>query len=227
MNMYEFLTGPMAWITFGVFFIGIVIRILLYVRGLDWRLDRVTYTRNIFYGIKGATRSVVFWLVPFGTRSWRNNPVFSCIVFVFHILLMMTPVFLAAHQILLKERWGVSFYMLPETVADIFTILVIAAAVFFILRRISMPEVRILTDVYDILVIMIAVMPFITGFFAQHQVTPYRFWLYAHIISGEIMLMAIPFTKLSHFVLFFLSRIQLGMDFGIKRGGMKGKGLAW
>jgi nitrate reductase gamma subunit len=49
----------------------------------------------------------------------------------------------------------------------------------------------------------------------------------AHIICGEIMLIAIPFTKLSHMVMFFLSRGQLGMDYGIKRGGMKGKGLAW
>ncbi|MEJ2661725.1 MAG: hypothetical protein P8Z73_13520 [Desulfobacteraceae bacterium] len=41
------------------------------------------------------------------------------------------------------------------------------------------------------------------------------------------MLVAIPFTKLSHFLLFFLSRAQLGMDFGIKRGGMKSKGMPW
>ncbi len=42
-----------------------------------------------------------------------------------------------------------------------------------------------------------------------------------------MMLIAIPFTKLSHLVLFFCSRVQLGMDYGIKRGGMKGKGLVW
>jgi len=42
------------------------------------------------------------------------------------------------------------------------------------------------------------------------------------------MLIAVPFTKLSHFVLFFMSRGQIGMDFGIKRGGMKNpKGFAW
>ena len=52
-------------------------------------------------------------------------------------------------------------------------------------------------------------------------------WVMAHIICGEIMLIAIPFTKLSHVILFFLSRAQIGMDYGIKRGGMKGKGLAW
>jgi hypothetical protein len=49
----------------------------------------------------------------------------------------------------------------------------------------------------------------------------------AHIISGHIVLIAIPFTKLSHFLLFFMTRAQLGMDYGIKRGGMKGKGIAW
>jgi nitrate reductase gamma subunit len=227
LTMYEFLTGPMAWIAFCVFIIGIIVRTVLYIRGLDWRLDRVTYTQNVSYGLKGAARSVFFWLIPLGTRSWRNNPLFSCVAFGFHFLLMATPVFLAAHQILLKERWGVSFFTLPEAVADIFTLLVILAALFFMLRRLSLPEVRILTNAYDVLVIMIAVMPFVTGFIAQHQAGSYAFWLCAHIISGEIMLMAIPFTKLSHFILFFLSRIQLGMDYGIKRGGMKGKGMAW
>ncbi len=49
----------------------------------------------------------------------------------------------------------------------------------------------------------------------------------AHIIAGEIWLIAIPFTKLSHFLTFFLSRIQIGMDYGIKRGGMKSKGMPW
>jgi len=34
-------------------------------------------------------------------------------------------------------------------------------------------------------------------------------------------------TKLSHIILFFMSRAQLGMDFGIKRGGMKGGGATW
>jgi hypothetical protein len=40
------------------------------------------------------------------------------------------------------------------------------------------------------------------------------------------MLIAIPFTKLFHVVGFFLSRAQIGMDFGIKRD-FKGKGFAW
>ncbi|MFZ3047648.1 MAG: hypothetical protein WA151_17185 [Desulfatirhabdiaceae bacterium] len=225
--MYEFVTGPLAWLAFLVFFIGVIARIVLYVRGLDWKLDRVTYTVNVSYGIKGALRSIFVWLFPFGTRSWRFYPFLTVLVFVFHIGILITPVFLIAHNMMLWERWGIRLWTIPEPVADILTIAVMVSAVFLILRRIALPEVRILTTAYDYLVIAIAVAPFFTGYMAHIQATDYRFWLILHILSGEIMLMAIPFTKLSHFVNFFLSRAQLGMDFGIKRGGMKSKGLAW
>ena len=148
-------------------------------------------------------------------------------VFVFHICLLITPVFLMGHNVLLLERWGFSLPTLPEGVADAMTLALILAAAFIILRRIALPEVRILTKPYDFLVLAIAVAPFLTGFIAYHQVGNYDFWIVAHVLSGEIMLVAIPFTKLSHFLLFFLSRAQLGMDYGIKRGGMKNKGMAW
>lgn len=225
--MYQFVTGPLAWLSFGIFFIGIIVRAVLYIKGLDWKMDRVTYSVNISYGIKGALRSVFFWLIPFGTRSWRVKPGFTILFFTFHTGLLLTPVFLAAHNILLRERWGISLPTIPDPLADILTIGVIVSAVFIILRRIALPEVRILTTVYDLLVLLIATAPFITGFIAYHQAPGYQFWLILHVLCGEAMLIAIPFTKLSHFVLFFMSRAQLGMDFGIKRGGMKGKGFAW
>ena len=51
--MYEFVTGPLAWLAFAVFFVGIVVRLVMYVRGLDWKLDRVTYSVNTAYGVRG------------------------------------------------------------------------------------------------------------------------------------------------------------------------------
>jgi len=225
--MYQFVTGPLAWLSFGIFFIGIIVRTVLYIKGLDWKMDRVTYSENVSYGIKGALRSIFFWLIPFGTRSWRTKPGFTILFFAFHAGLLLTPVFLSAHNFLLRERWGISLPAIPDPLADILTILVIVSAVFIILRRIALPEVRILTTVYDLIILLIATAPFITGFIAYHQAPGYQFWVILHVLCGEAMLIAIPFTKLSHFVLFFMSRAQLGMDFGIKRGGMKGKGFAW
>jgi len=151
----------------------------------------------------------------------------TILFFLLHFGLLFTPVFLKAHNMILKERWGISLFTLPEFVADILTLLVIGTAVVLILRRIALSEVRILTTAYDYLIIAIAVAPFITGYLAHCQVSNYNFWLILHILTGELWLIAIPVTKLSHFILFFLSRAQLGMDYGIKRGGMKGKGLVW
>ncbi len=225
--MYEFLTGPMLILTFVIFFIGIIWRTIWYFRGLSWQLDRVAYKPHLSYGIKGALRSVIFWLLPFGTRSWRFYPGTTLLVFAFHIGLLFTPVFLKAHNIILNERFGISLPTLPEGLADALTLMVIISAFFLLLRRIAYPQHRIITTAYDYLLLLIAAAPFITGFMAFHQVLNYQFWLIAHIISGEVFLVAIPLTKLSHFIGFFLSRIQLGMDYGIKRGGMKGKGMAW
>ena len=225
--MYQFITGPLLWLSFAIFAVGCIVRIVLYIKGLDWQMDRVAYTAHLSYGIKGAIRSIVFWLLPFGTKSWRFYPVFTVMFFVFHICLIFTPLLLVAHNVILKQRWGISLFTLPEGVTDIMTVAVIIAVIFMIVRRIALSEVRILTSAYDYIILAITVAPFVTGFIAYHMAPGYTFWLMAHIITGEIMLIAIPFTKLSHFVLFFMSRAQLGMDYGIKRGGMKGKGLAW
>lgn len=225
--MYQFVTGPLLWLSFIIFVVGCIVRIVRYIRGLDWQADRVAYSEHFSYGMKGAIRSVAFWLVPFGTRSWRSNPFFAVLFFIFHICLIVTPIFLLAHNIILKERWGFSLWALPESVADSMTIALIVSAIFIILRRIALSEVRILTSAYDYLVLAIAVAPFISGFIAHHLASDSSCWTIVHILCGEIMLIAIPFTKLSHFVLFFMSRGQLGMDYGIKRGGMKGKGFAW
>ena len=225
--MYEIVTGPLVWLAFAVFFIGLIVRAVLYVKGLDWKLDRVTYSVNTSYGVKGAARSILFWLMPFGTRSWRNNPWFTLWVFLMHVGLLITPVFLLGHNVLMRERLGFSLWTIPEGLADFLTILVMVSVVFLILRRIALPEVRLITSAYDYLLLAIAVAPFVTGFIAFHAAANYSTWIIIHALCGEIFLVAIPLTKISHFILFFFSRAQLGMDYGIKRGGMKNKGIAW
>lgn len=226
-TMYEFVTGPLAWISFGIFFVGIIGRIVWYIRGLNWQLDRVAYTEHMKHGLIGAAKSIFHWLIPFGSRSWRFYPAMTVFFFLFHIGLVIVPLFLEAHLIILQERWGFRWFSISNTTADTLTILMMVAAVFLIMRRIALPEVRILTTAYDYLLLAITIAPFLTGFIAAHTVANYNAWIIAHVLTGELMLVAIPFTKLSHFVLFFMSRAQIGMDYGIKRGGMKGRGLSW
>ncbi len=225
--MYEFVTGPLAWLAFIVFFAGVVYRVVWYFRGLHWQMDRVAYRPHLKFGIKGAIRSIFYWILPFGTVGWRAKPFMTILFFVFHVGLLITPIFLQAHNVLLQERWGISLWTISDATADSLTVLMIVAALFLVLRRIAYPEIRILTTAYDYLLLAISVAPFLTGFVAYHQYGNHELWVILHVICGEIMLVAIPFTKLSHFVLFFCSRAQIGMDFGIKRGGRKGTSFSW
>jgi nitrate reductase gamma subunit len=225
--MYQFVTGPLLWLSFLVFIVGSITRVVLYIRGLNWKLDRVTYRVNTSYGVKGALKSILFWLTPFGSRNWRVKPVFTVLFFAFHLGLVITPLFLVAHAVLLKERWGLGWPTIPNALADALTITVIVTGLMLFVRRLIRPEVRILSTLQDYLLLIVAMAPFITGLLAGQGGQNYQFWMIFHILAGELWLVAIPFTKLSHVVLFFCSRAQVGMDFGIKRGGMKGSGVVW
>ncbi len=225
--MYAFLTGPMLWLSFAIFFIGCIYRIVKYVKGLSWQLDRVPYGHYRDLAVKGALKSIFHWLTPYASRSWRVKPVFAAAFFLFHIGLVIVPIFLFGHVMVLSERFGISWPTLPAGVADLLTILAILAGVFILLRRYALPEVRIITSPHDLLIMAISLAPLITGYVAAHQAGGGGAWLTAHVLTGEIMLIAIPFTKLSHVVLFFMSRAQIGMDFGVKRGGQRGSGIVW
>jgi nitrate reductase gamma subunit len=226
--MYEFLTGPMFYISIAVFVIGLLVRALLYIRGLDWKLDRVAYRAHPGAGFKGALRSILFWLLPFGARSWRVQPFMTVVFFVFHIGAVALPLFLMAHNLVLAEKFGFSFFTLPPLLADGLTWALLVAAVLLLLRRIALPEVRSMSTAHDYFILALSAAPFVTGLICRYAAADtYSTWLIVHIIAGELLLILAPFTKLSHIVLFFMSRAQIGMDFGIKRGGMKGKGMAW
>lgn len=223
--MYELVSGPLAWISFIVFFVGIIWKVIWYIKGLDWAKDRVAYGDPA--GIPGAIKSIYHWLIPFGSQSWRNNPFFTIGTFVFHICLLAIPLFLLGHNIMLEEAIGVSWFTISDSTADLMTVLFFVAVLFLIIRRIVNPVARLITTGKDYLIIAIAAAPFVTGFLAYHQMLDYKTILTIHILCGELMLVSIPFTKLSHFVLFFCSRAQLGMDYGIKRGGKRGRGICW
>jgi nitrate reductase gamma subunit len=225
--MYQIITGPLLWLAFGICIVGLIVRVVQYIRGLDWKLDRVAYSAHPYLGLKGAIQSIIHWLIPYGSFGWRAKPVYTMVFFAFHIGLVVTPLFLPGHAIILQERWGIHWPTISMALADVLTITVVVTAIFIAIRRIALPEVRIVTTFYDFFLLLLTVTPFVSGFLAVHQFGDYTFWLYTHILSAELLLIAIPFTKLYHIVGFFLSRGQLGADFGIKRGYKAKGGFAW
>ncbi len=225
-QLYHFLTGIGLAVALLIFFVGLIVRLIHYFRGLDWRLERVAYKPYLGLGMKGGIHSAFKWLLPFGTYGWRAQPFFTVCFFLLHFGAVLIPLFLIGHTEILRLRLGISFPSMPQPLSDVLTVAAIIGLILIVLRRISLPEVRILTTAYDYFIIALVAVPFVTGFVAR--LGGGEVWLIIHIISGEIMLILAPFTKLSHIALYFASRWQIGADFSIKRGGQtRGPCFPW
>jgi nitrate reductase gamma subunit len=144
----------------------------------------------------------------------RRHPAMTVVTFAFHFCLIITPLFLLAHGVLWDEAWHFSWGHLPERMTDIMTLVVIFGGLFFLVRRLTRPEVQFVTSASDYIILGIVVAPFITGFLAYHQWLNYPFFMILHILAGEIMLMAIPFTRLVHMVFAPFTRAYMGSEFG-------------
>lgn len=209
-SLYNFVAGPLAWVAFILFIGGCLYRLIVMIKEI-YQKEPFIFS---YFSFKYGFRSILHWLTPFGTTNMKKNPVLTVVTFVFHICLIITPIFLMAHIILWDESFDISWPALPNVVADLMTVLVIFSCAFFLYRRLSQPDVKFLTSTSDYVILGIVAAPFITGFIAYHQLFAYRFMLILHVLSGEVMLAAIPFTRLSHMIYSPFTRAYIGSEFG-------------
>ena len=71
--MYQFVTGPLAWISFGIFIVGMIYKIISLIR-LTRKKDKVVFNH---FSLGWSVNSIIHWLVPFGSRSMREKPAFT------------------------------------------------------------------------------------------------------------------------------------------------------
>lgn len=212
-SVYNVVSGPLVWVSVIVFIGGSLYR-LVSMAVLAKKKDGLIYT---YMSLRYALRSILHWITPFGSENMRKHPVMTIVTFVFHISLFAAPLFLFAHISLIHESWEVSWWFMPNALADVLTLVVVGACFFFLVRRIVLPEVNYLTTLSDYIILLIVAMPFITGFWAYHQLPGVSLAGILHIISGEILLAVIPFTRLSHMLFFPFTRGYMGSEFGAIR----------
>jgi nitrate reductase gamma subunit len=209
-TLYIFVSGPLAWVAFIIFFGGSLFRLISLII-LVHRKEKFIYS---YMSLKYSLRSILHWSTPFATDNMRKHPALTMVAFAFHICLLLTPIFLLAHVTLIDESWNVSWWTLPEGATQIMTLIVIAGCVFFLVRRLVSPEVNYVTSASDYIMLAIIAEPFVTGFLAYYQWFEYQIFMLLHVLSGEVMLVAIPFTRLSHMLFAPLTRAYMGSEFG-------------
>jgi nitrate reductase gamma subunit len=212
--VYNFAVGPMVWLAFTVLIAGLVYRLIRYRRkALAASKGLPSDFRTIW-----AVGSLMHYLLPLN-RTVKSSPWSTAAGFALHIPLLLLAFFLSAHVIMLEQSWGVSWPTIPDVWADVLTIIALAALAFLAVKRLVHPALRGLTEPQDLLILLLVALPLATGLAAHRQWGDYPLMLTLHVLSANILLMSIPFTKLSHMALFFVSRAATGSDFGKRQVG--------
>ena len=154
--------------------------------------------------MSSGLRTIVTRSIP--EKSTLKRSAFIIVAgYIFHIGLFVCIFLFAPHILVFKEIIGLSWPSIPTPIVDAFAVVTIIALFALLINRFRNPVLRYLTNFEDILVWVVTILPFITGYLAFHRIgTTAPMLLALHILSVELLMVVFPFTKLMHtFTLFF------------------------
>lgn len=137
--------------------------------------------------------------------------------YVFHLGLFISLFLYAPHIELIRGLTGLSWPALPTPLVDGAAVASMGAMLVLLASRLSDPVKRFLSGFGDYLAWGVSFAPLLTGYLASHHLLlPYAMILALHVLSAELLLVILPFTKLFHTFGLFLSRWYNGDMFGRK-----------
>ncbi len=187
-----FAEGPLLWIVFILFGMGLILRTVFFVLSI-LRPHRSLERRPIF---DARPFLIARLLLPFH-NAFVKKPLYTLLRYGFHLCLFVVPIWLAGHVSLWEEsRFEWYWAPLPDNWADGLTLFVLAACSYFLVRRIILGIKRKNASTKDVLFIILTALPFLTGYFYTHgnlDHIPFfeTYMWYFHVLSAEAMLLMI------------------------------------
>jgi len=215
MNEIELLTwlrGPGLQISVSVFLLGIVFRT---IQNLTMGMAQNQAEPKGSYFAPGVATIIRRSLFHPGTT---HRGYFTMTAgYTFHVGLLVTLFFLEQHIMLFRSIIGFGWPALSPAIIDFMALVSIAALITVLLHRLMDPVLRKISDYQDYLTWFLTIAPLVTGYLTMHPIAmTYKSALILHIISVEILLIVIPFTKLNHMVSLFIARWYNGALAGYK-----------
>jgi nitrate reductase gamma subunit len=213
----EFGRGPLFRLAFAVMVLGLLRILLLSLVGL---LEAYRRSFDKIVPWKELVRQTAGWLVPMG-RLWRKRPIYSMTSFLFHVGLIATPLFLAAHVLLWRQAAGFAWPALPQRLAGWLTLAVIVTGLGLFAGRLADRGARALSRLQDYAWPLLLVAPFISGYVCTNmKIGPdaYQTMMFLHLFSANLIMLMIPFTKIAHCVLAPLSQLVTALSWKFPLG---------
>jgi nitrate reductase gamma subunit len=199
--------------------------LIIFVLGVMWRIIGIVMLRHkVDHSEPRQGGKWLGALKMIGSRSvsappFRSRTLYSNLVgYAFHIGLAITVFGYLPHILFIKDMTGLSWPGLPSGVIYIAGVVTLAALVAALIRRMTHPVMRLLSNFDDYASWVITVLPVVTGLLAvAHLGARYETLLALHILSFQLLMVWLPFGKLGHSFLVFFARGTTGMNFA-RRG---------
>jgi len=216
MTLLDFARGPALEWSLMIFAVGSLWRlvgVLLVRRRRDLSEPRSHST------VAGGVRAVFSRMLPH--KEFRTQTLFGLVAgYAMHIGLAVVVFLFTPHILFIDSMFGLSWPGISNDLVMFAGAVTVAALVALLVRRITMPVLKKITNVDDYISWVMTLLPVLTGMMAYaHIGGPYQTMLALHILTVEAMLIWFPFGKLFHAVLWVPSRAQLGA--AMQRRGVK------
>lgn len=209
MELLEFARGPALQFAITLFVAGISFRIFSLL--LLWRTrDSSEGSRRERPVFIAALREVIRRLWP--QAAYKQRTMFPLINgYVMHVGLALCVFFLMPHILFIKDLFGLSWPALPNNVIFAVGVITVGSMIAALVMRYANPAQRIISTFDDWFSWLVTFLPLISGLVAtSHLGARYETLLALHILSVSLLLIWLPFGKLMHFFLVFVTRSQTG-----------------
>jgi nitrate reductase gamma subunit len=207
MALLEFLRGP-----------GLAISVAVFLLGLAWRLYGIfrrptrpdlSQPRDTRTWLGGARAVVAKMLPPKGVKIGGAQMLNA---YGYHIGLALVVFTFAPHIAFVRRYTALYWPALPDAVTYIATAVTIVGLVVALMYRLTDGVLRLLSTFDDYFSWAVTLLPLLTGMvLLPAPAAPMP--LAIHLLSLELLLTWLPFGKLSHAALVFVSRWRTGADF--------------
>ena len=208
MDLLELAQGPFLNAAAMVFVGGMAIRVAR-IRARPRVRVVEGYPRS---RLAAVLKSFLLWLVP-TPRMWRRNPLVPIAGWVFHLGFFVVLFGSGGHSLIWDHFFGVSWAGLPARVLTWSAVATVAALAVLVLNHLVNPAMRVLGTPWQLVSHLIIGLPLVTGLaLTRGWIEPFTLALTLHVLSAELLLAYIPLSRLSHIVLFFVTRTAWGLE---------------
>jgi len=219
LEILNFSRGPLFRAALLIFLGGMTYR-LLRVLLLGWKRDRSERAGSAIGGTALAYLKsfLILPFIPWVKRTFPKNALTYIAGGFFHLALFIVLIFGVPHMLVLKSLTGIRLPTLPTPVVDWAAAIGIVAMIMLFINRFVQPVLRKISGWPVRLNWLVVFLPMVTGYMMTHHMFfRYEVLFSLHMIAVDILLIWIPFSRISHFLFYFFSKTIHGAQAG-KRG---------